>query len=84
MCNALLGDGDTPLVYHGRTYHQLVPSTDLGVSPVADETIDSLLYDYPLPRRFARVHPPELTSPNPEMTHGYDRTEAGRTPRSIS
>ncbi|WP_259315587.1 flavin reductase family protein [Capillimicrobium parvum] len=58
VCNALLGDSDTPLVYHGRTYHQLVPSTDLGVRPVADETIDSLLYDYPLPRRFARVHPP--------------------------
>jgi len=57
VCNALLGDADSPLIYHGRTYHQLVPSTDLGVSPVAEETIDSLLYDYPLPRRFARVYP---------------------------
>jgi flavin reductase (DIM6/NTAB) family NADH-FMN oxidoreductase RutF len=56
VCNTLLGDVDSPLVYHGRTYHQLVPSTDLGVSPVEDETIDSLLYDYPLPRRFARVY----------------------------
>jgi flavin reductase ActVB len=59
VCNAVLGDGAGPLVYHGRTYHQLAHSTDLQVAPVADETIDSLLYDYPLPRQFARVHTTE-------------------------
>lgn len=57
VCHTLLGDTASPLVYHGRTYHRLVPSTDLHVRPVADETVDSLLYDYPLPRRFERVTP---------------------------
>ena len=45
-----------PLVYHRRSYHQLGASTDLDLGPEPDEeTIDSLLYDYPMPRRFARV-----------------------------
>jgi flavin reductase ActVB len=57
VCNALLGDGAAPLVYHDRTYHQLASSTDLQVAPVADETVDSLLYDYPVPRHFSRVYP---------------------------
>jgi flavin reductase ActVB len=59
VCNTVLGEADSPLVYHGRTYHQLVPSTDLHVGPVVDEAIDSLLYDYPLPRRFGRVQSTE-------------------------
>lgn len=47
--------GDRPLVYYARGYHRLGDSTDLGVGPIRDETIDSLLYDYPMPRTFARV-----------------------------
>jgi flavin reductase ActVB len=44
---------DSPLVYYDRRYHRLGSATDLGVGPVADETIDSLLYDYPMPLRFS-------------------------------
>ena len=51
----LLEQGDRPLVYYARTYHRLAGSSDLGVGPVADETVDSLLYDYPLPRRFTAL-----------------------------
>lgn len=47
--------GDLPLVYHARGYHRLGASTDLGVGPIVDETIDSLLYDYPMPRAFSRI-----------------------------
>jgi flavin reductase (DIM6/NTAB) family NADH-FMN oxidoreductase RutF len=53
--NVVLSDGDRPLVYYSRSYHRLAPTDDLHVAPVADETVDSLLYDYPLPRQFARV-----------------------------
>jgi flavin reductase ActVB len=45
--------GDSPLVYYDRRYHRLGASTDLGVGPVADEAVDSLLYDYPMPVRFS-------------------------------
>jgi flavin reductase (DIM6/NTAB) family NADH-FMN oxidoreductase RutF len=49
-------ENEGPLVYHRRSYHQLGASTDLHVRPEPEEeTIDSLLYDYPMPRRFARV-----------------------------
>lgn len=49
-------ENEGPLVYHRRSYHQLGASTDLHLVPEPDEeTIDSLLYDYPMPRRFARV-----------------------------
>ncbi len=51
----LLEQSDRPLVYYARTYHRLATSTDLGVGPVADEAVDSLLYDYPLPRRFTAL-----------------------------
>lgn len=37
-----------PLIYFGRRYHPLGQS----VPHVGDEAIDSLLYDYPLPRKF--------------------------------
>lgn len=47
--------GDQPLVYHSRGYHRLGTSTDLHVGPIVDETIDSLLYDYPMPRAFSRI-----------------------------
>jgi flavin reductase ActVB len=53
--NVVLSDGERPLVYYGRGYHQLGDSTDLHVGPAHEETIDSLLYDYPLPRQFSRV-----------------------------
>lgn len=51
--NVLTNFGDTPLVYYDRRYHRLGASTDLGVGPVADSTVDSLLYDYPMPLRFS-------------------------------
>lgn len=54
-----LAEGDRPLVYYSRSYHQLGESTDLHVRPVVDETIDSLLYDYPMPRRFERLPLPK-------------------------
>jgi len=53
--NVVVTEEDTPLVYYSRSYHKLSELTDLHVSPVADETVDSLLYDYPLPRQFSRV-----------------------------
>ena len=53
--SVLLENGDRPLVYYARTYHRLAGSSDLGVGPVADETVDSLLYDYQLPRRFTAL-----------------------------
>jgi flavin reductase (DIM6/NTAB) family NADH-FMN oxidoreductase RutF len=55
--NVVVGDdgADGPLVYHRRSYHQLRAASDLRVAPEPEETIDSLLYDYPMPRRFARV-----------------------------
>jgi flavin reductase (DIM6/NTAB) family NADH-FMN oxidoreductase RutF len=84
--NVVLADGDSPLVYHGRTYHRLAPSTDLRVGPVTDETVDSLLYDYPVPRHFARVQSPGIgasetsspPNPNPNRSSGHmsERQEA--------
>jgi len=50
-------DGDTPLVYHARSYHRLSELSDLHVSPEASETVDSLLHDYPVPRRVAAAGP---------------------------
>jgi flavin reductase (DIM6/NTAB) family NADH-FMN oxidoreductase RutF len=57
--NVLVREDDSPLVYYSRSYHQLSEVTDLHVSPekVSDETVDSLLYDYPVPRTFARGIP---------------------------
>jgi flavin reductase ActVB len=52
--NVVLSEGERPLVYFSRSYHRLERSTDLHVGPVADETVDSLLYDYPVPRQFSR------------------------------
>jgi flavin reductase (DIM6/NTAB) family NADH-FMN oxidoreductase RutF len=46
---------DGPLVYHSRNYHQLGAPTDPLAAAVAEETVDSLLYDYPVPRRFSRA-----------------------------
>lgn len=51
--DVIITDGDRPLVYHAQSYHRLGEATDLHVGPVVDETVDSLLYDYPLPREFA-------------------------------
>jgi flavin reductase (DIM6/NTAB) family NADH-FMN oxidoreductase RutF len=62
---------DRPLVYYSRAYHRLGDSTSLGVRPLLDETVDSLLYDYPLPRTFARhdtASRPIRTRPVPSMT----------------
>jgi flavin reductase (DIM6/NTAB) family NADH-FMN oxidoreductase RutF len=55
--NVVVSDDENegPLVYHRRSYHRLSASSDLHVGPEPEETIDSLLYDYPMPRRFARV-----------------------------
>jgi flavin reductase (DIM6/NTAB) family NADH-FMN oxidoreductase RutF len=55
--SVVLGDDDAdgPLVYHSRGYHQLGAPTDRQPGPVAEETIDSLLFDYPMPRQFSRV-----------------------------
>lgn len=50
-------DADRPLVYYSRSYHRLSDLTDLHVAPVEGETVDSLLYDYPVPRQFARGAP---------------------------
>jgi flavin reductase (DIM6/NTAB) family NADH-FMN oxidoreductase RutF len=47
-------EGDAPLVYYARSYHRLSEITDLHVVPAADETVDSLLHDYPVPRTFSR------------------------------
>jgi flavin reductase (DIM6/NTAB) family NADH-FMN oxidoreductase RutF len=44
-----------PLVYHNRSYHRLGARTYLATPPGAEETVDSLLYDYPVPRQFSRV-----------------------------
>ncbi len=55
VANVIAHLGDRPLVYYDRAYHSLGASTALGVGPVPDETVDSLLYDYPMPRAFARV-----------------------------
>jgi flavin reductase ActVB len=54
--DVILNDGDRPLVYFAQTYHRLAESNDLHVGPVAGETVDSLLHDYPIPREFAPVH----------------------------
>jgi flavin reductase ActVB len=43
---------DRPLLYFQRTYHRLAGSTDLGVGPSFSETLDSLLYPYPIPATF--------------------------------
>ncbi len=43
-----------PLVYHSRKYHQLVAAADRPAEALGEETVDSLLYDYPVPRQFAR------------------------------
>ncbi len=51
--HVLTNTGQSPLVYYARRYHRLGMTTDLGVGPVADETVDSLLYDYPVPLRFS-------------------------------
>lgn len=51
--HVLANPGDSPLVYYDRRYHRLGTATDLGVGPVADDTVDSLLYDYPMPLRFS-------------------------------
>ena len=48
---------DRPLVYYARSYHRLSNLTDLHVAPVESETVDSLLYDYPIPRNFSRGQP---------------------------
>lgn len=55
VANVIAHPGDSPLVYYVRAYHRLGGATDLGVGPVPDETVDSLLYDYPMPRAFARL-----------------------------
>ena len=52
--SVMLTEQERPLVYFSRSFHRLGESTDLHVRPEVDETIDSLLYDYPLPRRFQR------------------------------
>ena len=54
VLNVVRHPGDRPLVYYSRGYHRLGESTDLGVGPTQDETIDSLLFDHPLPRTFSR------------------------------
>lgn len=54
VLNVVRHEGDRPLVYYSRGYHRLGASTDLGIGPIKDETIDSLLYDHPLPRTFSR------------------------------
>ena len=54
VLNVVRHPGDRPLVYYSRGYHRLGESTDLGVGPIQDETIDSLLFDHPLPRTFSR------------------------------
>lgn len=55
--NVLVSDDahEGPLVYHRRNYHELSASSALRVGPEPEETIDSLLYDYPMPRHFTRV-----------------------------
>ena len=56
--NVVVTDEDKPLVYFSRSYHRLNELTDLHIAPVPDETVDSLLYDYPVPRRFTRLVSP--------------------------
>jgi flavin reductase ActVB len=53
----LAHDQNSPLVFFSRSYHRLSDLTDLHVAPIVDETVDSLLYDYPLPRTFSRGIP---------------------------
>ncbi len=53
----LAAEQDRPLVYYARSYHRLSDLTDLHRAPVEDETVDSLLYDYPVPRQFSRAQP---------------------------
>lgn len=53
--NVIADPGDRPLVYHSRNYHRLTAADDLKVGPSSEETVDSLLHDYPLPRRFSRL-----------------------------
>jgi flavin reductase ActVB len=48
-------EGDRPLVYYSRNYHRLSDLTNLHVAPEREETVDSLLYDYPVPRTFSRA-----------------------------
>ena len=67
--NVLTNPGGSPLVYYDRGYHGLGSATDLGVGPVADETVDSLLYDYPMPLRF--------------NSHGENRVNSGFTRKEL-
>ena len=53
----LVREDDRPLIYYSRNYHRLSELTDLHVSPHREETVDSLLYDYPVPRTFSRGIP---------------------------
>jgi flavin reductase ActVB len=60
VSSVLVRDDDQPLIYYSRNYHRLSELTDLHVSPERDETddtVDSLLYDYPVPRTFSRGVP---------------------------
>lgn len=58
VLDVVLNRGERPLVYYSRAFHRLGETTDLGVGPIEGETIDSLLYDYPLPRSFSRGDAP--------------------------
>lgn len=53
VAHVLAREDDAPLVYYARSYHRLTGITDLHVAPEADETVDSLLFDYPVPRQFS-------------------------------
>jgi flavin reductase ActVB len=57
VTDVLVRDGDQPLVYYSRSFHRLSALSDLHVAPEPAETVDSLLYDYPVPRRFERGLP---------------------------
>jgi flavin reductase ActVB len=57
VTDVLAREGDQPLVYYSRTFHRLSALSDLHVAPEESETVDSLLYDYPVPRTFSRGLP---------------------------
>jgi flavin reductase ActVB len=57
VMSVLARQDDKPLVYYSRSYHRLSDMSDLHVAPERDETVDSLLYDYPVPRKFSRGVP---------------------------
>jgi flavin reductase ActVB len=67
--NVLLREDDRPLVYFHRTYHRLGSRTDLRPVAAAEETIDHLAYDYPMPLRFA-LPPPGTSRAEGELKAG--------------